>query len=409
PINGGSQTTVTSDPTTGIASVPMTTTKAGTHTVHAALVTPTGDVTVKNSGNIQITWTAERTPDWTKTMLTGTDDLTKKIGGIEFHEATVVVRDRFNNPISDLEVTFTNTGVGTWKAETATPTDPWVMMTSITGTVKVEIISRKIGSALVSATVGSTAVTNGGTSPVRLVLPFGPRRPAPEPPTVNPTDGKEVTGEGEPGTIVTITDPDGNVIGEGVVDDDGTWTVILEPEAEEGDTITVTLTDEDGQESDPVETTVGPKDEPTPTPTETSTPTPIQTTTPGPKDTSTPTPTPTEPATATPTPPPTQIATPHPSPVDTSTPAPPSTHTPTPTDTSTSTRPPTPTPTVTSVPTPTQTVVVTSRPPTGSGWLAKTGAETVVAALGAGLGMLLAGLMLLVMARRRRAEEEGRG
>ncbi|MCL2788862.1 MAG: Ig-like domain-containing protein, partial [Micrococcales bacterium] len=98
PINNGAETSVRSDSTTGIASVPMTTTKAGTYTVHAALVTTNGETTVKNSGNVDVTWVAERTPDWSKTMLTGTDSETRVVGGVEYHAAQVSVRDRFNNP-----------------------------------------------------------------------------------------------------------------------------------------------------------------------------------------------------------------------------------------------------------------------------------------------------------------------
>jgi large repetitive protein len=65
-------------------------------------------------------------------------------------------------------------------------------------------------------------------------------------------DGTTVTGEGEPGSKVTITDPDGNVIGEGTVDDDGNFTVELTEPQTNGEELEVTLTDGAGNESEPV-------------------------------------------------------------------------------------------------------------------------------------------------------------
>ncbi|MBA4720690.1 MAG: BapA prefix-like domain-containing protein, partial [Alcanivorax sp.] len=65
-------------------------------------------------------------------------------------------------------------------------------------------------------------------------------------------DGTTVTGEGEPGSKVTITDPDGNVIGEGTVDDDGNFTVELTEPQTDGEELEVTLTDGAGNESEPV-------------------------------------------------------------------------------------------------------------------------------------------------------------
>ena len=65
-------------------------------------------------------------------------------------------------------------------------------------------------------------------------------------------DGTTVTGEGEPGSSVTITDPDGNVIGEGTVDDDGNFTVELTEPQTDGEELEVTLTDGAGNESEPV-------------------------------------------------------------------------------------------------------------------------------------------------------------
>ncbi|MCL2788723.1 MAG: Ig-like domain-containing protein, partial [Micrococcales bacterium] len=440
--------TVTSNSATGIASMTMTTTRAGTYTVYAALVTASGEVAVRESGNVDVQWTAERTPDWSKTMLTGTNNQTRRIGGVEYHEAKVEVRDRFNNPIDELEVTFSNTGIGTWKGNQANPTAPWTLITNASGTVNVEIISTKVGNAIVGASVGTTAVTNGGTGPKRLTMQFVPRRSAPEAPIVDETDGHEVTGEGEPGTIVTITDPDGNVIGEGIVDEDGTWTVIVNPDQKEGDVINVTLTDEDGQVSEPTQKRVGKmrvtiavkklyrgetqvatvlnlESQETVSAAMHSQPIELGTAKAN-KDfkaiftfkipetaelgfhtvvvrgansrTATsekfevvdrpeePTPSPTPPASTTP---------------------PPST-TPTPSPTPTPVQTPNPTETKTVVPVPTHTVIVTKQPII-TGWLSNTGAETVIPSIAAGFGMLLAGLILFLAARRRRSQEDTRG
>jgi uncharacterized repeat protein (TIGR02543 family) len=71
------------------------------------------------------------------------------------------------------------------------------------------------------------------------------------PPTVDPTEPGDtcVTGEGAPGNTVEITDADGNVIGTGVINPDGTFEVCdLDPE-DTGD-IEVGQTDPDGNTSD---------------------------------------------------------------------------------------------------------------------------------------------------------------
>ncbi|MFK3968850.1 BapA/Bap/LapF family large adhesin [Ensifer adhaerens] len=62
-------------------------------------------------------------------------------------------------------------------------------------------------------------------------------------------DGKTISGRGEPGATVTITDPAGNVIGAGTVGKDGTFEVILKPPQTNGEELDVTLTDPAGNES----------------------------------------------------------------------------------------------------------------------------------------------------------------
>src|SRR5699024_1676375 len=86
-------------------------------------------------------------------------------------------------------------------------------------------------------------------------------------PSVNEvTEGdEEVTGEGEPGSQVTVKDSDGNELGTGDVDEEGKYTVDLDSPAEEGDDLSVTQSqdNEDGEtfESDPRNVTVQPDEE----------------------------------------------------------------------------------------------------------------------------------------------------
>src|SRR5699024_6836516 len=76
---------------------------------------------------------------------------------------------------------------------------------------------------------------------------------------------EEVTGEGEPGSQVTVKDSDGNELGTGDVDEEGKYTVDLDSPAEEGDDLSVTQSqdNEDGEtfESDPRNVTVQPDEE----------------------------------------------------------------------------------------------------------------------------------------------------
>ncbi|MGM8933245.1 Ig-like domain-containing protein, partial [Salinicola halophyticus] len=75
---------------------------------------------------------------------------------------------------------------------------------------------------------------------------------APNVPTIDPTNGDTITGTAEVGSTVTVTDADGEVVGEPVlVGDDGTWTVTPDAPLADGDTVTATATDPAGNASDP--------------------------------------------------------------------------------------------------------------------------------------------------------------
>ncbi|GAA1777983.1 hypothetical protein GCM10009768_03240 [Leucobacter iarius] len=85
---------------------------------------------------------------------------------------------------------------------------------------------------------------HGGSQNVDFIVPAEElivTAPAPEGDAKPTVDSKTptVSGTGEPGAEITVTDEDGNVIGETVVDENGDWAVTL-PELENGDhTITV--------------------------------------------------------------------------------------------------------------------------------------------------------------------------
>ncbi|WP_409308227.1 BapA/Bap/LapF family large adhesin, partial [Pectobacterium sp. B1J-3] len=107
-------------------------------------------------------------------------------------------------------------------------------------------------------------LTNGETVNVVVTDPAGnssdpvtaeaPDTTAPAVPTdVEVTeDGTSVTGDAEPGSTVTLTDADGNTLGETTVGEDGSFTVPLNPPLTNGETVNVVVTDPAGNSSDPV-------------------------------------------------------------------------------------------------------------------------------------------------------------
>ncbi|MFU0767445.1 Ig-like domain-containing protein, partial [Staphylococcus warneri] len=82
---------------------------------------------------------------------------------------------------------------------------------------------------------------------------------APTVPSVNPvtSDDKTITGKAEPGSTVTVTFPDGNTA-TGTTDADGNYVINI-PSSEDlkgGETLPVTATDKDGNQSEPATTVV---------------------------------------------------------------------------------------------------------------------------------------------------------
>ncbi|WP_235893760.1 Ig-like domain-containing protein, partial [Limnobaculum xujianqingii] len=113
--------------------------------------------------------------------------------------------------------------------------------------------------------------TAGNTSETSPTFDFNVDTTAPEKPTIGgvtdntgsitgPINSGDVTdetrpefsGEGEPGSTITLKDEDGNVLGTATVDEDGKWTVQPEQPLGEGEhSLVVTETDKAGNESDP--------------------------------------------------------------------------------------------------------------------------------------------------------------
>ncbi|WP_176494534.1 Ig-like domain-containing protein, partial [Cobetia sp. 5-25-4-2] len=70
-------------------------------------------------------------------------------------------------------------------------------------------------------------------------------------PTLNDTDGTTLSGTGEPGATVDITDGNGNPVATTEVEEDGTFSVDLDPMPEDGTELTATATDPAGNTSAP--------------------------------------------------------------------------------------------------------------------------------------------------------------
>ncbi|NBH30870.1 Ig-like domain-containing protein [Staphylococcus warneri] len=104
----------------------------------------------------------------------------------------------------------------------------------------------------------STATKNGKTSAVSPTLTVTDAT-APDAPVINPvtSDDTTVTGKAEPGSTVTVTFPDGTKAS-GTTDADGNYVINI-PANEDlkgGETLPVTATDKDGNESEPATTVV---------------------------------------------------------------------------------------------------------------------------------------------------------
>ncbi|WP_210403277.1 Ig-like domain-containing protein, partial [Salinicola sp. MH3R3-1] len=93
----------------------------------------------------------------------------------------------------------------------------------------------------------------GNVSPASPSFMLSVDTAAPATPTIEPTDGNTITGSAEPGSTITLTDGEGNVIAEDVATDpdDGSWSVTPETPLDDGGTVNAVATDQAGNASDP--------------------------------------------------------------------------------------------------------------------------------------------------------------
>lgn len=82
--------------------------------------------------------------------------------------------------------------------------------------------------------------TPGSSHPVDTTPPLAPSE------LLISADGKTVSGEAEAGSIITIKDPSGNIVGEGKTDSDGKFSIDLTAPQLSGEQLTVTATDDAG-------------------------------------------------------------------------------------------------------------------------------------------------------------------
>ncbi|MEH8083667.1 Ig-like domain-containing protein, partial [Gallibacterium anatis] len=66
-------------------------------------------------------------------------------------------------------------------------------------------------------------------------------------------DGKQITGKAEPGSKITIKDDQGNVIANGKADEQGNFSIDLNPPKNNGEKVEVTATDNAGNTSTPTD------------------------------------------------------------------------------------------------------------------------------------------------------------
>ncbi|MBV7614535.1 Ig-like domain-containing protein, partial [Escherichia coli] len=65
-------------------------------------------------------------------------------------------------------------------------------------------------------------------------------------------DGTTVVGTAEPGSTIIVSDTEGNELATATADEEGNFSVVLEPAIEDGAEVEVTATDAAGNESDSV-------------------------------------------------------------------------------------------------------------------------------------------------------------
>ncbi|POU15427.1 hypothetical protein C3420_16065, partial [Acinetobacter sp. ACNIH3] len=99
--------------------------------------------------------------------------------------------------------------------------------------------------------VTATDAAGNESASVTAVADTATDTTAPEVPVIEGFDGTTVVGTAEPGSTITIRDAAGEVLATGTADEEGNFSVVLEPAIEDGAEVEVTATDAAGNESDP--------------------------------------------------------------------------------------------------------------------------------------------------------------
>ncbi|WP_047948218.1 Ig-like domain-containing protein, partial [Pseudomonas aeruginosa] len=147
------------------------------------------------------------------------------ISGTAEAGATVILTDGNGNPIGQV----TADGSGNWTFTPATP-----------------LANGTVVNAVAQDPAGNTGPQ--GSTTVDAV--------APNTPVVNPSNGNLLNGTAEPGSTVTLTDGNGNPIGQTTADGSGNWSFTPGSQLPNGTVVNVTASDAAGNTSAPATTTV---------------------------------------------------------------------------------------------------------------------------------------------------------
>ncbi|HBP3238769.1 TPA: hypothetical protein L5Y41_006870, partial [Pseudomonas aeruginosa] len=139
--------------------------------------------------------------------------------------AKVILTDGNGNPIGET----TADGSGNWTFTPATP-----------------LANGTVVNAVAQDPAGNTGPQ--GSTTVDAV--------APNTPVVNPSNGNLLNGTAEPGSTVTLTDGNGNPIGQTTADGSGNWSFTPGSQLPNGTVVNVTASDAAGNTSPPATTTV---------------------------------------------------------------------------------------------------------------------------------------------------------
>ncbi|WP_241613430.1 Ig-like domain-containing protein, partial [Rosenbergiella epipactidis] len=120
------------------------------------------------------------------------------------------------------------------------------------GTFSVTLTTAQTNGQVLSVAASDTA---GNTSIATSVTAQDTTAPAAPTDVVLSDDGVTVTGKGEAGSIITVTNVNGKALGTGKVDSDGTFSVTLDAAQTNGQTLSVAASDTSGNTSDAVSVT----------------------------------------------------------------------------------------------------------------------------------------------------------